>query len=442
MNMTRSLKLVLGAAWCCASAGAGAAPPIEHWVTSNGAQVYFVAAAEIPMIDARVVFAAGSARDGAKAGLAVMTNGLLKEGAGDLDADTFAERLGATGAVIALGAERDMASASLRTLADPSAVTPALQLFAAALAHPRFDGDAFARRQARTLVGLKRKEQSPEATIEDALYATCYPDHPYGSPPSGTPASVTALTVADVRAFHQQYYVAGNAIIAIVGALDTAHAHAVADELSNALPRGERAPPVPPVVVPAPADKHIEFPSIQSHVRVGLPAVTRSDPDYFALLVGNHALGGNPLVSILFNEVRNKRGLSYNVSSYFAPMAQAGPFVAALQTDRKQQVEALAVLRSTIKQFIDEGPPPTAIDAAKQNLIDGFPLRVASNIQIVEYISMMGFYGLPLDYLEAFPRRIAEVTADAVKQAFARHVPLDHLSTIVVGRAADVAAKP
>ena len=414
-----------------------AGPDIEQWQTSNGARVYFVAAPEIPMIDTRVVFSAGSARDAEHGGVANLTNGLLNEGAGELDANAFNDELSATGAMMGQGAERDMAFASLRTLADGEHAKRALELFVLALAKPRFDQSAIDRDKARTLVGLQHKEQSPDAIAEDVFYATLYPSHPYGASPDGTRASVEALSQADIRAFHAKYYVARNAVIAIVGAIDKARASAIAEQLSQALPAGERAPALPVVAVPAAEKKHVDFPSIQSHVILGMPGVSRGDPDYFPLLVGNHALGGNGLVSILFDEVRDKRGLSYSVSSYFIAMAQAGPFVAELQTDRKQQDEALKVLNDTIRHFVEQGPPAGTIEAARQNLIDGFPLRVASNRQIAEYIAMIGFYDLPLDYLETFTAKVAQVTPAAVKDAFTRRVLLDRLTTVVVGRAAN-----
>jgi len=414
-----------------------AGPHIEQWQTSNGARVYFVAAPEIPMIDTRVVFAAGSARDGARGGVANLTNGLLNEGAGELDANAFNDALSATGAVLGHGAERDMAYASLRTLAEGEHARRALELFTLALAKPRFDQSAIDRDKARALVGLKHKEQSPDAIAEDVFYASLYPSHPYGSPPDGTSASVQALTQDDIRTFHKTYYVARNAVIAIVGAIDKTRASAIAEQLSQALPAGERAVALPAVALPPAENKRVDFPSIQSHVILGMPGVSRGDPDYFPLLVGNHALGGNGLVSILFDEVRDKRGLSYSVSSYFIAMAQAGPFVAELQTDRKQQDEALEVLNATLRHFVEQGPPAGSVEAARQNLIDGFPLRVASNRQIAEYIAMIGFYDLPIDYLETFTAKVGAVTPAAVKDAFARRVPLDRLTTVVVGRAAN-----
>ena len=434
---TLSRHLLLAAITLLTSTVALAGPNIEHWQTTNGARVYFVAAPEIPMIDMRVVFSAGSARDGDRGGVANLTNGLLNEGAGELDANAFNDAMSATGAMMGHGAERDMAFASLRTLAEGEHAERALELFVLALAKPRFDQSAIERDKARTLIALKHKEQSPGAVADDVFYATLYPGHPYGASPDGTPTSVSALTQDDIRAFHGKYYVARNAVIAIVGALDKARATDLAEKLSQALPAGERATPLPAVASVAAASKHVDFPSIQSHVMVGMPGIKRGDPDYFALLVGNHALGGNGLVSILFDEIRDKRGLSYSVSSMFIAMAEAGPFVAELQTDRKQQDEALKVLTGTIRHFVEQGAAPGSIEAARQNLIDGFPLRVASNRQIAEYIAMIGFYDLPLDYLETFSAKVAAVTPAAVKDAFARRLPLDRLTTVVVGRKAN-----
>lgn len=434
--MSRVLATMLVAAFACGLAGnATAMPEIEHWTTANGARVYFVAAPEIPMIDARVVFAAGSARDDGQPGLAELTNDLLREGAGERDADAFSSALGATGARLSNGSLRDMAYVGVRTLAEPRYADPALVLLADAIARPRFDAAAVDRIKGRALVALRHREQSPESIAEDTFYREIYGDHPYASPPDGTADSVTALGRDDVVAFHRRYYVARNAVIAIVGDLDRARAAAIAEQLSVGLAAGERAAALPAPAATSAHELRVEYPSIQSHVRVGLPGMRRGDPDYFPLLVGNHALGGNALVSILFREIRNKRGLSYSASSYFVPMAAEGPFVALLQTDRSQEPEALAVLRETLGGFIADGPPAADLEAAKQNLIGGFPLRIDSNDKIVEYIAMIGFYDLPLDYLEQFTRQVAAVTAEDVRDAFARRVPLDGLVTVIVGRA-------
>jgi len=422
-----ALLLPVHAAW--------AAPEIQHWITENGARVYFVAAPEIPIIDVRFIFAAGRSRDESKPGLAQLVSHLLTEGAGDLDANLFSEKVADTGAQFSTGALRDMAWVSLRSLADDAYSRPALALMQTVLGRPRFDADAFERRKANALVEIKHEQQSPSAIASKAFYKAVYREHPYASPLPGTEGSVAAISHDDVVAFHRRYYVGKNATIAIVGAVSREHAERIAAQLSADMVAGEPAAALPPVsMLPSAANRYIEFPSIQSHVRIGQPGLRRGDPDYFPLLVGNHVLGGGGLVSILFDEVREKRGLSYSVNSHFSPMAELGPFTASLQTDSSQQEEAIAVLRDELDKFINNGPSEAALEAAKQNLIGGFPLRIASNSKTVEYLAMIGFYQLPRDYLQTFTDHVAAVTIDDVRSAFQRRLDPAKMVTVVVGR--------
>ena len=422
----------------CFANSVAAAPKIEAWTSPSGARVNFVSAMELPMVDIRIVFAAGSSRDGERPGAAHFVNALLAEGAGEFDSNAFSERIAATGAEFDTGALRDMAWVALRSLSDAEYLQPSLTLLAAVLSAPRFDADAIERIRANTLVRLKHDGQSPGTVARRAFFRAVFRDHPYASPVPGTVDAVAALDGAAIRAFHQRYYVQQNAIISIVGALTRAQAEEIATALSKDMPSGSAAERLPAVTGLADRiEQHIEFPSIQSHVYIGQPGMKRGDPDYFALLVGNHVLGGGGLVSILFDEVREKRGLSYSVNSYFSPMTELGPFIASLQTDNSQQAEAIAVMREEIEKFVLAGPDPAALDAAKQNLIGGFPLRIDSNKKIVEYLSMIGFYDLPLDYLETFPERVAAIDVAAVKDAFTRRLHPDKMVTVVVGKQAD-----
>ena len=412
-----------------------AVPTIQHWVTDNGARVLFVEAPEIPIVDVRFVFGAGSSRDQSNSGLAQLVSRLLREGAGALDANAFNEQLAATGAVFSTGALRDMAWVSLRSLSDQQYLAPALKLLQTVLSSPRFDGDAIERSKANTLVEIRREQQSPSKIASKAFYKAVYGDHPYASPMRGTETSVSAMSRDDIVGFNSRYYVAQNATVAIVGSLSRTQAERIAADLSASMAAGEAARALSPVpMLPEAASHHIEFPSIQSHVRIGQPGLKRGDPDYFPLLVGNHILGGGGLVSILFDEVREKRGLSYSVNSYFSPMAELGPFTASLQTDNSQQDEAITVLRNELDKFITNGPTPEALQSAKQNLIGGFPLRIASNSKTVEYLAMIGFYRLPLDYLQTFTGHVAAVTIEDVRSAFRRRLDPAKMIMVVVGR--------
>ncbi len=431
MRATRLLLTVCLGVWACA---AHASPGIERWTTTNGAAVYFVAAPEIPMLDLRLVFAAGSARDGARAGVAALTNDLLDEGTATLTADEFHARLEATGAILGSGSLREMAWVSLRTLTAEPQRSTATRLLGELLQAPRFDDAAVTRQRDQALAGLKRALESPGTLGQRAFFRALYGDHPYGRPPEGTVESLGALTPADVDAFYRQHYVARNLTVAIVGALSREEAAALAEQLSANLAAGEAAPALPPLPDYAPVTEHIEFASSQSHVFVGQRGLTREDPDYFPLVVANHVLGGNGVVSKLFAEIREKRGLSYSVESHFEPMGLPGPYVATLQTSGEQLEAAVALLREQIAGFVAQGPGASEFEAAKRNLVGGFPLRIDNNSKIVENLAVIGFYRLPLDYLDAYTRKVEAVTREQAADAVRRRIDPSRLVQITVGR--------
>ena len=408
---------------------------IQHWTTDNGARVYFVAAPELPIVDMQIIFNAGAARDKDKAGTAVLTNALLSEGAGDLSANQISERFDELGARFGSDAQRDMANLSLRSLSEEAVLTPALQTLSLVLSQPTFPKDAFERERKRMLVGIQQRKQSPGALADEAFYKAVFKSHPYSVMPSGYEKSVSELSIEDLKAFYKRYYVASNAIIAIVGNLDRSKAEQVAMAIVGKLPKGEPAEKLPEVAaITQPETINVEHPSAQTHILLGQPGMKRGDPDYFTLYVGNHMLGGSGLIARLSNEIREKRGLAYSTYSYFLPMQQYGPFQIGLQTRTDQAEEALQVVHETVREFIEKGPTEEELTASKKNITGGFPLRISSNKKILGYIGMIGFYGLPLDYLDTFNDKIEAVTAADIQDAFKRRLNPDKLVTILVGK--------
>ena len=414
-----------------------AAPKIESWVTSKGAKVLFVQADTLPMLDVRVVFDAGSARDGEVPGLATFTNAMLTEGAGDWDADALAERVEDRGIRLGAGSARDMAWVSLRTLSEPATRAVAIDTLAKVLAAPRFDADAIERIRQQMLIGLRQVKQSPSSIASRRFYRTLYADHPYAHPSEGNEESVAKIDEGLLRAYHRKHYVAANAVIAMVGAVDRGTAEQIAEQVTAQMQRGRHVPSLPEVPEVQGGELRQSFPSSQTHIYVGQSGMARHDPDYFALYVGNHVLGGSSLVSILGEEVRNKRGLSYSVYSYFSPMRAQGPFVMVAQTKNSQADEALEVMRDTLQAFIENGPSEEQLEASKRNIIGGFPLKIANNGSIVEYIAMIGFYDLPLDWLDTLTDKVAAVDVEDVRDAFRRRIDPAGTIAVVVGGAAD-----
>jgi zinc protease len=412
-----------------------AGPRIQTWETSNGAKVMFVEAPAIPMLDVRMVFNAGSARDGSLPGLSLMTNMLLNDGAGTLTADQLAEGFESLGAQFGTSSLRDMAIVTLRTLSDDEVLRQSLALFEQVLTSPTFADDEIERRRLQMRVALEKQKESPSATAKNHFFEMLYGDHPYAHDPGGNEQSIEAMTREDIVAFFKRYYVASNVVIALVGAIDRARAEEIADELTRNMPAGEKAPPLPKVVQSGKGEElAVNFPSSQTHIYMGQPVMARGDEDFFPLYVGNHMLGGSGLVSMLSEQVREKRGLAYSVYSYFSQMQNKGPFVFNAQTRTDRAHETLAVIRQTLEEFMKDGPDVERLTAARKNITGSFPLQISSNANIVEYIAMMGFYDYPLDYLDTFIDKVNAVTAEDIRDAFRRRVNPDAFLVVTVGK--------
>jgi zinc protease len=427
----KPVKLLALLCLLLASRMAEAGPKIEHWIAPSGARVFFVENHTLPILDVQVDFAAGTSFDPpGQSGLAALTQGLLDMGVQGMDETQISNRLADLGALLSGSADMDRASVSLRTLSADDKRTPALDVLRAVLTTPRFPPEVFKREQARTAVALKEALTRPESIASKALWEAMYPQHPYGR--QATPESVNALQRADLATFYRKHYTAQRASVSIVGDLSRTQAEALAQQLTAGLPSGGpvAAPAVPQL--PAALEQRITHPAAQAHVLLGLPALKRGDPDYFALIVGNYSLGGGGFVSRLMKEVREKRGFAYSVHSYFHPLAQPGPFQIGLQTKKAQANDALKVTRDVLARFLVEGPDEAELQAAKQNLIGSFPLRLDSNRKILENVAVIGFYGLPLDYLDRYAENVEKVTAAEIRAAFARHVRPENMVTVVV----------
>ncbi len=418
------------------TAHAWAAAKIEHWQTAQGSRVYFIHTDDLPLVDIQVVFDAGSARDGEQYGVAALTAGLLDTGAGNLNADAIAQSFDSVGAEFSTSSATDTATVTLRSLTEPALLKKALATMQAVITQPTFNPQDFEREKKRTLAGLTQQQESPGDIANIAFSQALYGAHPYAHPDNGTLATVTKLTRNDVKRFYQRYYVASNAMLVIVGNLTQQQAADTAEQLLKGLAPGQKPDAIPDVVMPKSAStKHIPFPSTQTHVLIGLPGSYRKDPDYFSLYVGNHILGGGDLVSRLFSEVREKRGLAYSAASAFIPMLKPGPFLVSLQTRNDQAQQALDVARKTLADFIAQGPSEDEVNAAKKNIIGGFAMRFDTNKKLASYLSMIGFYQMPLDYLDTFKQQIEQVSAASIRDAFARRVKQDLLQTVTVGNA-------
>jgi zinc protease len=427
MKLFKPLAFLLG---LLLTASAQAILPIQHWTTAQGVRVYFVEAPTIPMLDVQVDFDAGNRFDKKeKAGVSDLANAMLGKGvaahgnAAGLNESQIAEGFANLGALRGGSASEDRASITLRTLSSEPERVEALALLAQLIAYPSFPESVLSREKERLIQAIKEAETKPETIANKTYAALLYGNHPYGF--DSTVASIAALSIADLKQFYANYYTRDRVVVSMVGAISRAQAEKIAEQLTiNLKPKGIAASPLPSIAKPAATDKRIEHPASQSHIFVGTTGIARGNPDYFALLVANYSLGGGGFVSRLYKEVRENRGLAYSVYSYFG-----------LQTKREETGNALNVVKDTLGKFVETGPTVDETDAAKSNLVGGFSLRIDNNRKILDNVAAVGFYKLPIDYLDTWTSKIQSVTRDQAHAAFRKYVDPKQLVTVVVGNA-------
>ena len=435
--------------WACALVGgwAQAALPIQHWTQPSGARVFLVESHAIPMVDVQIDIDAGSRRDpAAQAGLASIMAGQIASGmrahpqaqgpyAQAMDENQIGEAWADLGASLGVSAGADRMSFALRSLSYPDLLDKAVALAARQMAHPAFPEAMWLRDRERISASIRESLTKPGTVAQLRFAQAVYGPHPYGQ--RATPETLSRIGVQDLHRLHAQSLRACRATVSVVGALSRAQTDALVQRLLAHWPREAGCPRLPPVpeVAPLTAAQHLRLPfdSAQAHVLMGQPGYPRKDPDFFALLVGNHILGGGGFVSRLTEQVREKRGLSYSVYSAFAPGLHAGAFTVGLQTRPDQAAQAVAVAQEVVQGFVRQGPTEAELQAAKSNLVGGFALRIDSNRKLLDNVANIAWNGLPLDYLNTWTRHIERVSAADVQRAMARVLQPERMVTVVVG---------
>jgi len=343
------------------------------------------------------------------------------------------------GAQFGADATADRMNFSLRSLTEPDLLDKAVALAARQIAEPAFPELIWKRERERLNAAIRESNTRPATLAGRAYSQAVYGTHPYGY--EMTEATLARISVADMQAAHAAGVVACRARISMVGAVTRAQADAIAARLLSRLPPVPCAslPPLPAVAevvaLARPAEIRIPFNAAQAHVLIGQPGFKRADPDYFALTVGNHILGSGGFVSRLTNEVREKRGLSYGVSSHFSPGLHAGSFTVGLQTRPDQAAQAVELVRQVVRDFVASGPTGAELQAARENLTGGFALRIDSNQKLLGNIAGIAWNELPLDYLDTWTQQVNKVTVGDVKAAFARKLQPGKMVTVILGAA-------
>lgn len=420
-------------------------PKIHDFTTSKGTRVLFVQANELPIVDIRLTFNAGSARDtwvskefaknaqGTAALTAAMLNKGFENGTLKQTENDIAKEIELNGFNFSAKAYKDMFAVSMRSLSSPAYLQKASKLLNNMLAHPSFPDESLARLKSQTIIGIEQAAQRPSSIAAKAFSKHLYGSHPYALSSTGTLASVPNISKEKLAAFKGKFLVAKNASIALTGKLSLAQAKKLAESMTADLPVGKAAPQLPMPKPPKAQHIHIPFESNQTTIIVGQLGITRKDPKLYDLVVANDILGGGDFQALLMRELRKKRGLTYGAYSGFTPMQVTGPFSLSFSTRNDKAKLALKVTKRTLRNYLRKGASKASIHDAKLSMVNQFPLSMATNASINNTLAMMAFYGLPTDYMEDYTLNIMAVTQHSANTAFRRKIDARKLLIITVG---------
>jgi zinc protease len=407
---------------------------IKHWVTEKGINVFFLEAQELPILDMRLLFDAGSSRDSDSKGLSYITHSLLDEGAAGLDAIQIAEKFDEVGAQFSAASSLDQSNLSLRTLTKKHYIQQALNVFMKILAKPDFTAADIELLRNRIIISIREDLQDPGFIAQKTFYKELYGDHPYGNTTKGEENSVSRITREEIVGFYQKYLVASNSTLVMVGAVSEEEAMDIAKLFDQSMHEGKK-----PAALVAPKPDlsrrtiRVSFPSKQAHILMGHLGLKRGGKGYFPTYLANHILGGSGFSSRIMNEVRLKRGLAYSAYSYLFPLKHKGPYIIGLQTEGKNIDTAIDIIEKTVNSYVADGPSTNELQHSIESITNGFPLRISSNASMLNYISMISYYGLPLDYLDTFQEKFKSIKMGQVLQAIKNNINLSSLITVVVG---------
>lgn len=406
----------------------------QRVISPGGIEAWLVEDHSIPVIALEAGFKGGSSVDPqALPGLANMTAALLDEGAGDMDSLAFRQQLENLAIGLSFSASQDAFTASLRTIAEHR--DTAFDMLRLALTEPRFDNEPVSRVRSQIQTNLAMDLQRPNTVAGRRWAELMFGDHPYGSPTRGTPESVAAITVEDMRGYVTDRLGRDRLKIGVAGAITPEELGPLLDSTLGGLPATSTAPDVADVTPRAAGTVVVVKKDVPQSVAIfGHVGIDRHDDDFYPAFVVNHVLGGGGFTARLMDEVREKRGLAYGVSSGLSPREHADVIVGSVGTANERLRESLNIIRAEWRRMAENGPTAEELADAKTYLTGAWPLRFTSTASVAGILASMQLDGYPMDHLHTRNDKVEAVTLDDARRVAARLLDADALTVVVVGK--------
>jgi zinc protease len=407
---------------------------VQHVVSPGGIEAWLVEDYAVPLVAVEFSFAGGASQDPqGKAGAGALLAGLLDEGAGDLDAEAFHRALDDHAIRLSFNVERDEFDGHLQTLSRH--VDKAFELLALAANAPRFDAAPLERVRSQVNAMLKRDSKDPDAMAAQAWRRAAWPDHPYSRSPRGELGEVDAVTRVDLVDLRRKILARDTLKVAVVGAIDAARLAVHLDKVFAGLPEKADLTPVPAIEVQGLGRRIVvDFDVPQANIRFGRPGVARADKDYIAAMVVNHILGGGSFTSRLFQEVREKRGLTYSVYSSLTTAEASPSLIGATSTKNERAGETLGVIEAECARLAAEGPTADELEKAQKFLTGSYALRFDTSTKIAGHLLHLQREGFDAGYLDRRNAEVEAVTLEDAKRVAKRLIGDASLLVAIVGR--------
>ncbi len=401
---------------------------------TSGVKAWLVEDHQLPIVAMHFAFQGGTEQDPVdKQGLANLTMNALTEGAGNMTAAAFQQQLAARSITLTFSAERDELDGSIKSLSADK--QKAFDLLRLALTRPRFESKDIERLRAQQLSAIRQQFADPDWQARYALLSQIFADHPYGQRHLGTTQTLQAITQDDIRAFAAQHLARDNVTIAVAGDITPAELAQALDKIFAGLPAHAQLTPIADVQWPNDTPTIlVRREGTQSDLLFAMPGPKRDDPDWYAAEIANYILGGGGFSSRLMQDVRDRKGLTYGISTALAPSQHAGLIIGHAAVDNPKVAEALDTMRDTMRRFHDDGPTAREIMAAKDYLTGSKPLSLTSTDKIADILVAIQRDRLGSDYLDRYSDIIRSVSAQDIDQAIDRWFNPDKMTLVMVGK--------
>jgi len=387
---------------------------IQEVVSPKGIKAWLVEDNSVPLVSMRFSFKGGTSQDpGGKEGLANLMTGLFDEGAGDLNSDSFQERIDNLGGEMSFTASPDSVSGSIRMLAENRDAVS--DLLALTVNKPRFDQDAVDRIRQQVVASLEASQRNPSTIASRKFSEVLYGNHPYGRPDEGTVKSLQSISREDLATFHRKNFARDRLTVGVVGSINAKDLGEMLDKVFGDLPANAELVPVPDAKLALGTTTSLSFDMPQTSISFVYPAIPRKDPEFFAAYLMNHILGGG-FTSRLYAEVREKRGLAYSVSSSMALRDHVSALTISTATRPEKAQESLKIIREQVAAMANDGPTEAELQAAKSYLKGSYAVNnLDSSVSIADTLVGLQEAGLDREYIDKRAELIDAVTLDQVK---------------------------